>query len=239
MNERLKWQVVSERWWDDDEKRNRWGYNVICPHCGPEMEWTGFTKIRTWKDAMSLAVMEAKRRLGMGVTMTDCKNLELARQWAADIDADRETLSQYTIDAAADLIGSLPNTIVDGDKLRDWAKLKRGKGMWSDSEVHKARRELLDELESLLPTPPAPRTMTEIEWSFSEHHRAEAEHSVYGKVVMMELDGTGDIVVLMDEGLLSVSPSALTPTGRKLRLIPDEDVPEAVADHAETEVTDG
>ena len=61
MSERLKWQVVSERWWDDDEKRNRWGYNVVCPHCGPEMEWTGFTKIRPWKDAMALAVMEGRR----------------------------------------------------------------------------------------------------------------------------------------------------------------------------------
>ena len=49
--------------------------------------------------------------------MTDCKNLELARQWAADIDADRQTLSQDTIDAAADLISSLPDSIISADDI--------------------------------------------------------------------------------------------------------------------------
>lgn len=52
--------------------------------------------------------------------MTDKNTLDLARQWAADIDADRETLSQDTIDAAADLINGLPDAWVDADDLRKY-----------------------------------------------------------------------------------------------------------------------
>ena len=129
------------------------------------------------------------------------------------------------------MVSSLPDAWVGADTLRKYI------ADWREGLATAPRgnyeSEMLDDLEDMLPAPPAPPTMAGVEWSFSEHHRAEAEHSVYGKVVMMELDGTGDIVVLMDEGLLSVTPSALTPTGRKLRLIPDEDVPEG--DPIETE----
>ena len=86
--------------------------------------------------------------------MADKYTLDLAREWAADIDADRQTLSQDTIDAAADLISSLPDSWVDADTLRkyisDWreglAKAPRGN----------YEAEMLDDLEDMLPAPPAP-----------------------------------------------------------------------------------
>ena len=154
--------------------------------------------------------------------MTPDKNtLDLARVFAESVES-RPSAYDEQVRSAAEVVSSLPDSWVDADTLRKYI------ADWREGLATAPRgnyeAEMLDDLESLLPAPPAPRTMAEIEWSFSEHHRAEAEHSVYGKVVMMELDGTGDIVVLMDEGLLSVSPSALTPTGRKLRLEPEDDV---------------
>ena len=88
--------------------------------------------------------------------MTDCKNLELARQWAADIDADRETLSQDTIDAAADLINGLPDAWVSVDELRKYI------ADWREGLATAPRgnyeSEMLDDLEDMLPAPPAPES---------------------------------------------------------------------------------
>ena len=82
--------------------------------------------------------------------MADSHTLSLARQWAADINADRRTLSQDTIDAAADLITSLPDEWVDADDLREYVT------EWREGLATAPRgnyeSEMLDDLEEMLPT---------------------------------------------------------------------------------------
>lgn len=155
--------------------------------------------------------------------MTDKHTLDLARQWAADVDADRQALSQDTIDAAADLISSLPDTIVDGDKLREVLDKWEGRKITSDLYT------LYCEVEALLPAPPAPRTMAEIEWDDEEHYLMEATAAWSDEnpstVVMLGKSGKRITVYQSDpnySGLRELNPGILTPTGKKYRLEPEE-----------------
>lgn len=166
--------------------------------------------------------------------MTDKHTLDLARQWAADVDADRHTLSQDTIDAAADLISSLPDTIVDGDKLREVLDKWEGRKITSDLYT------LYCEVEALLPAPPAPRTMAEIEWDDEEHHLMEAtaawSDANPSTVVMMGKSGKRITVYQSDphySGLRELNPGILAPTGKKYRLEPEDDHEEHFASCAE------
>ena len=98
--------------------------------------------------------------------MTDSHTLSLARQWAADINADRRTLSQDTIDAAADLITSLPDTWVDADDLREYVTEWREGLATAPSGNYES--EMLDDLEDMLPvTYPAHECAADVLYSVS------------------------------------------------------------------------
>ena len=95
--------------------------------------------------------------------------------------------------------------------------------------------EMLDDLEDMLPAPPAPRTMDEIEWDDAEHHLAEARVAVDGldgnisdTVIMLGVNRFGNVSALDTStwGAWALSKDTLTPTGRKYRLEPAESIPE-------------
>ena len=155
--------------------------------------------------------------------MTDCKNLDLAREWAADIDADRETLSQDTIDAAADLINGLPDEWVDADTLRKYI------ADWREGLATAPRgnyeAEMLDDLEDLLPAPPAPsRTM----------FPGGRVWYIEGPVGDVRATSDGKVVAF---GTWQEQPFRIVSTPEEMRTLAR--TLEAAADHAETEVTDG
>lgn len=73
-----------------------------------------------------------------------------------------------------------------------------------------------------LPPKPQP-TMAEVEWDDELHYLAEAEHSAWGKVIMLNKAFTsGDIRALINEdGAISIgciTPKYLTPTGKRYTL---------------------
>lgn len=76
--------------------------------------------------------------------------------------------------------------------------------------------------------PPLPQpTMAEVEWDDDKHYLAEAEHSAWGKVIMLNKAFTsGDIRALINEdGAISIgciTPKYLTPTGKRYTLTEDE-----------------
>lgn len=83
-------------------------------------------------------------------------------------------------------------------------------------------RELRQTILRALPPRPQP-TMAEIEWDDNEHYLAEAEHSAWGKVIMLNKAFTsGDIRALINEdGAISIgciTPKYLTPTGKRYTL---------------------
>lgn len=74
-------------------------------------------------------------------------------------------------------------------------------------------------LEMLSSKPVPAITMAEIEWHNDEHVLAEAEHSIYGKVIMLYPTINDEISILdiKEDGQVvhfSVYPEHLTPTGR-------------------------
>lgn len=72
--------------------------------------------------------------------------------------------------------------------------------------------------------PPSPRpTMDEVEWVDELHYLAEAEHSVYGKVIMLGMNfffGRIRIMSTKEKDALWVlaHPESLTPTGKRYTL---------------------
>lgn len=83
-----------------------------------------------------------------------------------------------------------------------------------------------EELDSIIN--PAPLTMAEIEWDHDTHYLAEADTKRYGKVVMIrEFDGYIGIHMLADHYVAkfdTMNPVALTPTGRKYKLVPESEI---------------
>lgn len=156
-------------------------------------------------------------------------NLDLAREWAEWVHDNPEIYSGTSdrARAAADLISSLPDEWVDAGKLRETIEFHR------DRWPHGAE----EDLESLLPAPPAPRTMAEIEWDDAEHHLAEATaawtEGTTSEVVMLHRYGD-KIAVCQPEptymGFRELNPAILTPTGRKYRLEPEDDTPTSSAE---------
>ena len=71
--------------------------------------------------------------------------------------------------------------------------------------------------------PPLPRpTMAEVEWDDKLHYLAEAEHDVYGQVIMLGLDAGGLIEFIIpsrrDFRCDTDRPGNLTPTGKRYTL---------------------
>ena len=71
--------------------------------------------------------------------------------------------------------------------------------------------------------PPRPRpTMAEIEWDDDEHYLAEAEHSQFGKVIMLGLNAYSLIDFIAPERYASrfkdTHPANLTLTGKRYTL---------------------
>lgn len=120
------------------------------------------------------------------------------------------------------------NKVVDADRLRKYI------ADWREGLATAPRgnyeEEMLYDLEDMLPTPPAPRTMAEVEWSDEEHHLAEATaawaEGTASEVVMLHRNG--DTIAVHQSaphytGLRELNPAILTPTGRKYRLGPEGD----------------
>ena len=77
------------------------------------------------------------------------------------------------------------------------------------------------EIIAALPPLPQP-TMAEVEWDDDKHYLAEAEHDVYGQVIMLGLDAGGLIEFIIpsrrDFRCDTDSPGNLTPTGKRYTL---------------------
>lgn len=77
---------------------------------------------------------------------------------------------------------------------------------------------------------PAPLTMDKITWSDAEHHLAEADAGPHGNVVMLEpyRSKYGRFIRLLmpdsphQNKVDGMAASGLTPTGRKMKLVPAE-----------------
>ena len=72
-----------------------------------------------------------------------------------------------------------------------------------------------------LPPKPQP-TMADVGWDNDKHYLAEAEHDVYGQVIMLGLDAGGLIEFIIpsrrDFRCDTDSPGTLTPTGKRYTL---------------------
>lgn len=79
---------------------------------------------------------------------------------------------------------------------------------------------------SALPPKPQP-TMAEVEWDDDKHYLAEAEHDVYGQVIMLGLDAGGLIEFIIpsrrDFRCDTDRPGNLTPTGKRYTLTEVQD----------------
>lgn len=87
--------------------------------------------------------------------------------------------------------------------------------------------EYRDQILAALPPKPQP-TMAEVKWDDDLHYLAEAEHSLYGYVMMLEPmeDDPGVKFLCNDDGLFRLtwaSPERLTPTGRRYTLTEVQD----------------
>lgn len=77
-------------------------------------------------------------------------------------------------------------------------------------------------IRAALPPEPQP-TMADVEWDDDKHHFAEAEHPIYGKVIMLfQSQNTGNIYFTYRSGgeqchVYSI-PADLAPTGRRYEL---------------------
>lgn len=116
---------------------------------------------------------------------TASRKLGLARQWAKDIHADRETLSQDTIDAAADLILSLPDHWIAAEELQE---------VIEEHDPYESGA-LIDDLRALL-TPP-PLTLAEME-------PEEAAGYIGKNVSIIDYPETGPHMVLAIRGELAM-----------------------------------
>lgn len=89
-------------------------------------------------------------------------------------------------------------------------------------ETRNLRQTILDAL------PPIPQpTMDEIKWDDDKHYLAEAEHSEYGKVVMVGLDENGLVEFFLPRFCANrchkVAREDLTPTGKRYTLTEVQD----------------
>ena len=69
----------------------------------------------------------------------------------------------------------------------------------------------------VLPPRPQP-TMADIEWDDDKHFLAEAEHTNYGKVIMLWAATIGNIAVIEDGIVGTIKSEDLTLTGRRYTL---------------------
>lgn len=71
-------------------------------------------------------------------------------------------------------------------------------------------------------------TMAEVEWDDDLHYLAEAEHAIFGKVIMLRLNAHNPIDFIAPECYASrfkdTSPGNLTPTGRRYTLTEVQDI---------------
>lgn len=93
------------------------------------------------------------------------------------------------------------------------------------AESHDERDQILawdTAIGTILPSLPRP-TMAEVEWDDDKHYLAEAEHAIWGKVIMLFRDvDEGNIFVKTqskeNQHFLYGTPEYLTPTGKRYTL---------------------
>lgn len=90
-----------------------------------------------------------------------------------------------------------------------------------EQEGIKANVQYRTVLEALPPKPEL--TMADVEWDDDKHYLAEAEHAIWGKVIMLFRDvDEGNIFVKTqskeDQHFLYGTPEYLTPTGKRYTL---------------------
>lgn len=93
-------------------------------------------------------------------------------------------------------------------------RILRINGRWSSKER--------DQILAALPPKPQP-TMDEVEWDDDKHYLAEAEHSAWGKVIMLSESRLSETIrILANSGyskyVKTVNSGDLTPTGRRYTL---------------------
>lgn len=124
--------------------------------------------------------------------MTDCKNLDLAREWAEWVHDNPEVYGGTSdrARAAADVVDSLPEVIVDGEKLRE---------VVADHHIDMSE-ELMEALGALLPapTPPTLADMTPEEREACVGMQADVESvdDDYRSVIAYVSETVADIVVI-------------------------------------------
>lgn len=105
--------------------------------------------------------------------------------------------------------------IIDAHEALDemLQRILRINGRWSSKER--------DQILAALPPKPQP-TMAEVKWDDYKHYLAEAEHDVYGQVIMLGLDAGGLIEFIIpsrrDFRCDTDHPGNLTPTGKRYTL---------------------
>ena len=111
--------------------------------------------------------------------------------------------------------------ILDAWETMDWLKsLIKPESGTIQGDKDRLLHAIQDLAEAL---PPQPRpTMAEVEWDDDKHYLAEAEHSEYGKVVMVGLDENGLVEFFLSRFHANrchkVPREDLTPTGKRYTL---------------------
>ena len=103
--------------------------------------------------------------------------------------------------------------ILDAQLARQWAEWNKSCEV-SSPEIQAAANFILAHT--------TPLTMADVEWDDEKHYLAEAEHDVYGQVIMLGLDAGGLIEFIIpsrrDFRCDTDSPGNLTPTGKRYTL---------------------
>ena len=104
--------------------------------------------------------------------------------------------------------------IIEAQLARQWAEWNKSCEV-SSPEIQAAANFILAHT--------TPLTIADVEWDDELHYLAEAEHSAWGKVIMLNRAFTsGDIRALINEdGAISIgriTPKYLTPTGKRYTL---------------------
>lgn len=88
-------------------------------------------------------------------------------------------------------------------------------------EEHKEINDLHLAVRAALPPKPRP-TMADVEWDDDKHYLAEAEHSDFGKVIMLSINAYDLIDFIAPDRYASrfkdTHPANLTPTGKRYTL---------------------
>lgn len=108
--------------------------------------------------------------------------------------------------------------ILDAQLARQWAEWNKSCEV-SSPEIQAAANFILAHT--------TPLTMADVEWDDEKHYLAEAEHDVYGQVIMLGLDAGGLIEFIIpsrrDFRCDTDSPGNLTPTGKRYTLTEVQD----------------